>query len=167
MVFDFFRRNRNASSPTGLSVSRVHVFRATDRPMLDPGFSEALGDSLREAILKGRPECGALWQRSVEEDKVQVDERVALFLVSAREPLSIDHLTSYLQYQCMQMLENELLCSLSQQKGRYFTGACYHDPKATTGPDRSKLVQPWSMGSSEPNDRVDPVTMAVVIFFEE
>lgn len=167
MLSDFFRRKRDPSSPATLSVSRVHVYAGTDRPILDPGFSGALGGSLQDAILKSSPECSALWHRSVEENKVSVNEKPAFFYVSAPQPVSVEDLTQYVLYQTIQLLENELHYSLSQQKGRFFTGACYHDPKATTNPDRNKLIQPWSAGSSEPNDRVDPVTMALVIFFEE
>jgi hypothetical protein len=167
MGFDLFRRDRKSSSSSNLSVSRVHVYTGTDRPILDLQFSKALKDSLHDALLQSFPECNTLWRSSVEKDKVAINERPVLLLVTAPQPLSIHDLTEYVQYQTVRFLENELHYSMSGQKGRLFMVGCYHDPKATTNPDPNKLVKPWSMGSSEPNDRVDPVIMAQVVFFEE
>jgi hypothetical protein len=158
MAFNLFKKD-------SLSISRVHVYTATDRPILDEQLSKDIKEKLHNAILMSKPDFYKLWHRSVEKDKIAIREIPAVILMLTPKPVTVRELTSLLQSETYSFLERNLQYSMSQQDGRIFAASCYYDPKSpwAVGPDKLVL----SSCPSPPDDKVDPVVMAYVVFFEE
>jgi hypothetical protein len=167
MSFNLFKKEPKSLVSNSMHVSRVHVYSATDRPVIDVQYDHLLQESLHKQLLQGQPIYKTLWSRCVEKERIAINDRPCIVYVSSPKPLSINDLVEYVGSQVISLLRSELGYSVSQLEGRAFMASLYRDPKKTTSPDFKQLVVPWSQGSSKPDDKVDSVVSVRVVFFEE